>query len=395
MIDMRTVIKLEEIAEIGRGSSPRPIGDKKYFKDGTIPWVKIADATASGKYIYETKEHVNDYGASFSRILESGSLIMSSSGVSLGIPKFLGIKGCIHDGWLYFSNIHDIDKEYLYYVLKTMRPYFDNLSYGAAIQNINSDILKKTKLEVPDIKIQKEISLFLSKYDALIENNNKRIKILEQMAEELYKEWFVKMRFPGFGKMNFKREMPKGWVLGEHNVMEIPESWKFGRVGEIGSFARGKNITKDEMVEGRIPVISAGIGPSGYHNESNVRGYSLTMSASGANAGYLNYHLNDIWAADCSYYHKDSNIWFMYNSLNFIRKAIDNLQVGSAQPHVYPKNINKLCILLPEEKNILKFNEYVKPFYENIKVLRSKNENLVKQRDLLLPRLMSGKLEVK
>ena len=180
----RVIIRIGSVADIGRGSSPRPITDKKYFENGEIPWIKIADATVSGKYIYKTKQYVNDLGASYSRKMKPGTLILSASG-SLGIPHFLGVEGCIHDGWIYMDNIHDIDKQYLYYLLLTMRPYFDNLSYGAAIQNINTSILSKTKIEVPSIQSQEKIGLMLSAYDNLIENNNKRIKLLEQMTESL------------------------------------------------------------------------------------------------------------------------------------------------------------------------------------------------------------------
>lgn len=207
----RTIIRIGNVADIGRGSSPRPITDKKYFENGEIPWIKIADATASGKKIYITKEYVNDVGASYSRKMKPGTLILSASGVSLGIPHFLGVEGCIHDGWIYMDNIHDIDKQYLYYLLLTMRPYFDNLSYGAAIQNINTTILSKTKIEVPGIQSQEKIGLILSAYDNLIENNNKRIKLLEQMAENLYKEWFVRFRFPGYEDVEFEGKSPKGW----------------------------------------------------------------------------------------------------------------------------------------------------------------------------------------
>ena len=89
---MKVCYRLADLAEIGRGSSPRPITDQRYFENGDIPWIKIADATASGKYIYETKEHVNEYGASFSRKLKPESLIIAASG-TLGFPKFLGVEG--------------------------------------------------------------------------------------------------------------------------------------------------------------------------------------------------------------------------------------------------------------------------------------------------------------
>lgn len=285
--------------------------------------------------------------------------------------------------------------KYLYYAIQLRLKQMQSNASGTATKYLTLPILNGINIEKRCPDKQKLIIGILDKYDLLIENNNKRIKILEQIAEELYKEWFVRCRFPEYKDYKFKHEKPKGWVLGTHNDMKIPQDWSFGKVENIGNFSRGKNITKEQMIEGNVPVISAGIEPSGYHNATNVKGMSLTMSASGANAGYLKYNLEDIWAADCSYYQDDSNIWFMYHSLNFIRKAIDNLQVGSAQPHVYPKNINKLCIMVPEEKYIKKFNELVSPVYLEIKRLQEKNKNLEKQRDLLLPRLMSGKLEVK
>lgn len=164
---------------------------------------------------------------------------------------------------------------------------------------------------------------------------------------------------------------------------------------KLGNLKEEKNITSEKMIEGNIPVISAGLQPSGYHNEANVFGKSLTMSASGANAGYLKYNLKDIWAADCSYYQNDSNIWFVYSSLKFIKLAIKNLQVGAAQPHVYPKNINNLNIIIPEEKYIKMYQDKVSVMFEEIKILNEENTNLIQQRDLLLHRLMSGKLEIK
>ena len=147
------VVKLEDVVEIGRGSSPRPIADQKYFENGNIPWIKIADATASKMYITETKEYVNEFGASFSRKLKPGSLILAASG-TLGFPMFLGIEGCIHDGWLYFDNFNGISPKYLYYNLISLTERFNAFSYGAAIQNINTGIVKNTKSILPPLQLQ-------------------------------------------------------------------------------------------------------------------------------------------------------------------------------------------------------------------------------------------------
>ena len=181
-------VEIGKVCDVGRGSSPRPIDNSAYFIGGTIPWIKIADATASGKYIYQTKEVVNEFGASFSRFLQPGALIIATSGVSLGQIKFLGVEGCIHDGWLYVSNFRGVDKEFLYYHLLTMQEEFLGRAYGAAIQNINTTILRESKINLPPLPTQRKIASILSAYDDLIENNLKRIKLLEEKAFLSYKE---------------------------------------------------------------------------------------------------------------------------------------------------------------------------------------------------------------
>lgn len=183
-------VQLGEMCDVCRGSSPRPIADQRYFVGGTIPWIKIADATKSGKHLYETKEHVNEFGASFSRLLPKGSLIIGASG-TLGYPQMLGVEGCAHDGWLIVQNFRGLDKDFLYYLFHHKKKFFYNAAYGAAIQNINTTILREMEIHVPAIETQQKIAGVLGAYDELIENNRRRIEILEEMARRLYREWFV------------------------------------------------------------------------------------------------------------------------------------------------------------------------------------------------------------
>lgn len=143
---------LGDMIEVGRGSSPRPIADQRYFEGGNIPWLKIADATASHIFIHKTREHVNDLGASFSRKLKPGSLIVAASG-TLGFPMFLSVEACIHDGWIYFSDFNEDLKEYFYFSFIGLKQYFESISYGAAIQNINTGIVKASPFILPPKKI--------------------------------------------------------------------------------------------------------------------------------------------------------------------------------------------------------------------------------------------------
>jgi type I restriction enzyme, S subunit len=178
------VVRLGDVCKIGRGSSPRPIIDQRYFEGGTIPWIKIADATKSGRYLYETKQRVNEYGASFSRLLPRGSLIVAASG-TLGYTQLLGVEGCVHDGWLYLEDFIGIDKLYLYELLHNKQQFFQNSAYGAAIQNINTTILREMEIVLPPSDIQQQFEHFISSVDLSIDNIGRKNANLRQTRDLL------------------------------------------------------------------------------------------------------------------------------------------------------------------------------------------------------------------
>lgn len=271
---------------------------------------------------------------------------------------------------------------YYYLLMDSVQNYFEMIANGTSQHFIGLGHMRK--LKIPNVtKSSGKIVEILSTYDTLIENNTKRIRLLEKMAENLYKEWFVRFRFPGHENVEMENGLPKGW--------------KRGSLSDVCEFKRGKNITSSEMQEGNVPVISAGLEPSGYHSCSNVRGVNVTMSSSGANAGYIAIHYSDIWAADCSYIEESTtgNIYYVYELLNNIRTVINNFQRGAAQPHVYPKDVNRIKLILPSNELMLKANGRLEIMHKEIYNLQKQNSLLARQRDLLLPRLMSGKLEVK
>lgn len=286
--------------------------------------------------------------------------------------------------WKLVENKEKVDRTYLYYYLLHQTPFYLGGVNGATMVHITKKNMEKKTVYIPSsLNVQHRIASILSTYDSLIENNTKRIRLLEKMAENLYKEWFVRFRFPGHENVEMENGLPKGW--------------KRGSLSDVCEFKRGKNITSSEMQEGNVPVISAGLEPSGYHSCSNVRGVNVTMSSSGANAGYIAIHYSDIWAADCSYIEESTtgNIYYVYELLNNIRTVINNFQRGAAQPHVYPKDVNRIKLILPSKELMLKANGRLEIMHKEIYNLQKQNSLLARQRDLLLPRLMSGKLEVK
>lgn len=381
------VFRFDEVATLING---RAYLMPELQDSGKYRIVRVGNFSGKDEWFWSDLELDDD------KYCEAGDLLYKWA-CNFGPEIWKGEKAIYHYHiWKVLPNNSKIDKLFLFYYLQYATPTWLGGTNGTTMVHITKANMEKKKILIPiSIKDQQKIAFVLKNYDELIENNNRRISLLESLAKEIYKEWFVRFRFPGYKTAKLKKRSAKGWTFGKREGGQfIPDSWSFDCLIRLAEFKRGKNITSSEMVEGNIPVISAGLEPSGFHNESNVCGPNLTVSASGANAGYLSYHLADIWAADCSYYQNSNNIWFVYNALSFLQPVINNMQVGSAQPHVYAKNINKISTIIPTSEFISLYCEKVKSLFKEIKFLLEKNEILQKQRDALLPRLMSGKLSV-
>jgi len=141
---------LSELCQLGRGASPRPIND---YMNGEIPWVKIADATAAGgPFLYETREKVKKAGAEKSVAVAPGDLILSNS-ATCGVPMFVELHGCIHDGWLYFKNLRSISKLYLFHVLIELAEHLVHIADGSVQKNLNTNLVGQQNVLVPPKEI--------------------------------------------------------------------------------------------------------------------------------------------------------------------------------------------------------------------------------------------------
>lgn len=249
---------------------------------------------------------------------------------------------------------------------------------GATVAHVNIPIINNLPVSLPPLETQQKIAGILSAYDDLIENNRKQIKLLEEAAQKLYKEWFVKLNFPGHENVKI--------------VDGVPEGWKKGIVSDLGEFKRGKTITKDQTLPGKVPVVAGGLDPAYYHNESNTETPVITVSGSGANAGFTRLYYEKVWASDCSYLDisKCENLLFVYCALKNSKTEIDNLQKGAAQPHVYAKDLNAITTVIPSQIYLEKFSAIGKPYFEKIKTVQNQIEELQSARDKLLPKLMNG-----
>lgn len=326
------VKKLGEIAEIKRGASPRPI--EKFVTKKGINWIKISDTKENDKYIYKTSVKITSNGAAKSVYIYPGDLILSNS-MSYGRAYISKIKGCIHDGWLLLRPSQGVDREYLYYLLHidTTKIKFNLLAAGSGVNNLKIDSVKNLEVCYPtDINEQRAIAQVLSDMDNLIDSVGKLIEKKKLIKKGAMQELLTgRKRLPGF----------KG-------------EWVKKKLGEITEIKKGDLITEKEAKYGNIPVIGGGIQPTYYHSIPNRRANTITISASGANAGYVNFHSYPIFASDCSTIeenHGRYDIKFLYYFLKLKQREITKLQVGGAQPHVYPEQLKNLEIFYPTDIN--------------------------------------------
>lgn len=326
----------------------------------------------------------------YKKPLNDRTILVSINGTLGNIATYQDEKCLLGKSACYFNVLKSVSKSFMIYVVKNthFQWYIQTYATGATIKNVSLKAMREYRFHLPPLPIQRKIAGILSAYDDLIENNARRIAILEEMAQRIYIQWFVDFKYPGHEN---DKLVDSGTELGM-----IPDGWVVAELGERIIFQRGKNITKRQIIEGEIPVVAAGIKPAYFHNQINASSPIVTISASGANAGFINLYLIDIWASDCSFINKEitDNIFYYYSLVKFRQDEITRLQRGSAQPHVYPKDIARIIIVDPKNIQIKIFETFADSIFNEIGILIKKNSNLRQTRDLLLPKLISGEVDV-
>lgn len=300
--------------------------------------------------------------------------------------------------------------KYFYYLFQLPNNPIKTIVNQCAQAGIRGSELVRVKVPCPSIKVQKKIASILSAYDSQIENNQKRIKLLEKMAENLYKEWFVRFRFPGYETAEFEGEVPKGWLLEKLN--------DFGIILETGSRPKGGI---DASVENGIPSLGAeainGLAEFDYNNFKLVsldyynsmkrgksKGNHILVYKDGAYIGKVTLFRN---AFPFNTYSINEHVFFLntkdVNYQNYLYFTLhqpvfftmmQNLNRNAAQPGLSQQDMFGIKVFKPAINVVTAFNSFVEPILDEVFNLAKENRLLTTQRDLLLPRLMSGKLSI-
>jgi type I restriction enzyme, S subunit len=357
-------------------------------KGNKYPCVMMDEVDPNRRYVHGIEHKLfKGGGAKF----QSGDVLFARITPSLENGKIAQYTG--KDGFYGFGSTEFIvfrsrpgisDPNYLYYLSKTniIRKPAEKSMFGASgRQRADINVVKEINVPIPPLSIQRKIAVILSAYDNLIENNTRRIHILEEMAQAIYREWFVHFRFPGHEGV---RMVDSGTELGE-----VPEGWEVKKLGEVIELAYGKGLKKNDRASGSIPVYGSS-GVIGYHDKHLVNGPGIIVGRKG-NVGSVFWSDQDYCPIDTTYFVR-SNLSLQYIFYNLQHQNF--LNTDAAVPGLSRNQAYSLLIIVPQEHLITKFEEFVTNVFTLTKNLRKKNSILINSRDLLLPKLISGEIEV-
>ena len=342
---------------------------KIHSSETGVPVIKIAElnngiggTTAYTQQVFSEDVHIN-----------KGDLLFSWSGnpqTSIDVFRFN-----LEEGWLnqhIFKVTPDekvIDRNYFYFLMKNLKPHFTQIATNkqtTGLGHVTIADIKRMSVIVPSLPVQKEIVSYIKPIDDKIELNNEINNNLEQQARSIFDNMFP-------------------------NISNGPCT-----IGDYITPKRGKSLLSKNAIFGDVPVIAGGLEPSTYHNVANTQSPVLAISASGANAGYVSLWNIPIWSSDSSYIDSSmtDDVYFWYVLLKKRQKEIFDAQTGSAQPHIYPQHITSMSVSNLDIEEVHSYTSIVTPIFEIIGHHKEENTRLVSLRDTLLPKLMSGELDV-
>lgn len=370
---------LDQLGSISRGKSKhRPRNDPKLFC-GQYPFIQTSDVKNANFYITEYSETYNEAGLAQSKLWDVGTLCITIA-ANIADTGILGIPACFPDsvmGFIPYDGVSDI--RFVKYCFDLLQRDCKQISQGTAQDNLSWQKLSIIEFPAPPIETQHRIADILSAYDNLIENNRKQIKLLEEAAQRLYKEWFVDLRFPGYEHAKIVDGVPEGWFATNINA--------------VMTFHRGYDLTKNNMVPGKYPVVGS-TSIIGYHNQYKISGPGIVTGRSGS-LGEYQLIWGNFWPHNTSLYVSDMkghHVLYLYGMLQTV--DFSSLNNGGAIPTLNRNTLSNIAVLEAPKALQQEYVHIAEPYYQAMWREQQQILNLQEARDRLLPKLMSGEVEV-
>jgi type I restriction enzyme S subunit len=399
--------KLDELGFVGRGKSKhRPRNDPSLY-GGKHPFIQTAEVTASEFYIIKYSQTYSDLGLAQSKLWDKNTLCIVNAGENTAETAILKFKACFPDSIIGFiANSEKADVRFIKYYLTTIKPQLRSITKGATQDNLSVSKLLLFDILTPPLPIQRKIAGILLAYDRLIENNTRRIEILEEMARSIYREWFVKFRFPGHEQVQ----------MVDSELGLIPEGWEVKYLPDIcskvidGTHDSPKPVdegyylvTGKHIVNGFIDFSKCYFISPEEHEKVMKRSKPQKGDTIFSNIGTLG--STAFVTQDFEFSIKNVALFkplkeiyscfiYLYFSSNETLEVMEKKASGTSQRFFSLKLLRGLELVTPPDSIFSKFDRLVRPILEQRTLMDKKNQSLRRTRDLLLPRLISGEIDV-
>ena len=400
-------VKLGSIcANVTSGGTPKST-EIAYYEPPMIPWLKTKEVNYSR--IYETENFISEEGLknSSAKLIPVNSVIiaMYGQGDTAGRVAINKIPITTNQACCNLSiDPNKADYEFVYYNLSTLYSKLVSLKNGGAQPNLSATIIKNIDISLPPIAIQQRIATILSRYDSLIENYQKQIKLLEEAAQRLYKEWFVDLRFPGHETVKVVDGVPEGWEKKSIDSMcaviasggtpsRLNKSyWNGGTIKWVKTkelhdgwvFDTEEHITKDAFDKSSVKIFPANTILMAIYASPTLGRLGVLANECCCNQAALGFVVKD-----------DVVSWqWLYWKLYELRDQFNSIARGAGQQNISGVVVKTTEIVVPSFNIIKSFTKLVLPMMDAQKNISSQIRHLIESRDRLLPRLMSGQIEV-
>jgi type I restriction enzyme S subunit len=394
---------LDDLGEVSRGRSRHRPRNAEHLYGGPFPFVQTGDVKAAPLYLTEFTQTYSDAGLAQSKLWPAGTLCITIA-ANIAETCILGIDACFPDSIIGFvPDPSKTDTKFIKYQFDAvMREQMKRVSQGVAQDNLSQEKLLSFRFPVPNLPTQQRIAGILSAYDDLIENNRRRIGLLEQAARLLYHEWFVHLRFPGHETAKI--------------VDGLPEGWRVQTYGDLFNFLGGYAFQSSTYLpDGRYGIVtiknvhdaafyadcSSRVmdAPNNMKPHCRLQTSDILLSLTG-NVGracvvvgenlFLNQRVAKIEGRDGI--SRAFTYWSFSNPDTM--KELENLAYGVAQLNLSPVQLSSRPFVRPAQSVIAMFEGATNPMLEEQIKLVKQNAQLTRARDLLLPRLMDGRIPV-
>ena len=396
--------RLDELGNLSRGRSRHRPRDAAHLYGGPYPFIQTGDVKHSGLYITEYAQTYSDAGLEQSRLWPAGTLCITIA-ANIADTGILSFDACFPDSVIGFiPDNRKADARFVKYLFdSTIQRRVQQFTQGAAQDNLSQEKLLSIKFSAPGVEDQRRIADILSAYDDLIENNRRRMALLEKAARLLYEEWFVRLRFPGHERARMIAGVPEGFE--RKPLSGLCERIDYGYTAsaeqeEIGpKFLRITDIVPEVIDWSAVPYCP--IEDEKLERFRLLEG-DIVVARTGATVGY---------AKRLHKRHPDT-VFASYLVRLRLKPEVDNIMVGvfvesdsykdyvqsrvggAAQPNANARVLAGAEMLVPPRRLQHDFHEFVEPLVDEREVLQQQNQKLKAARDLLLPRLMSGEIAV-